>query len=63
MKNGSAAQFAVSVQVPLEAIIATVALALAAVPVTGPTEQTFAVPAIVGMLLELVVAVTTKLLL
>jgi hypothetical protein len=38
----------------------TVALACAAVPVTGPTEHTPEVPVMLGTVLALVVAVTEK---
>ncbi len=41
-------------------IMVTVAVALAAVPATAPTEQTPAVPVMVGMDVAFVVAVTLK---
>ena len=60
VKKGSANQFALSTQLPVLLIMETVALALAAVPLTEPTVQTPAVPVMVGRVLELVVAVTVK---
>ena len=60
VKKASAAQFAVSVHVPVPLVMVTVAVALAAEPPTAPTVQTPAVPPMVGMLLEFVVAVTTN---
>jgi hypothetical protein len=58
-----AGQFAVKVHVPVPESMVTVALALAGVPVSAPTEHTPAVPARVGITPELVVAVTLKALL
>ena len=56
-----AGQEAVTEHVPVPLVIVTVAVALVAVPPTGPTEQT---PwgVIVGIVLALVVAVTVKVL-
>jgi hypothetical protein len=54
---------AVSAHVPVPLIMVTVALALAAVPVTAPTVQTPAVPAMVGIVEAFVVAATGKLVL
>ena len=48
-------------QVPVPAVMVTVALALAADPLTAPTEQA-PLATIVGVVLALVVAVTTNVL-
>ena len=56
----SVAQLAVRLQVPVALVIVTVAVALAGVPLTAPTEQTPAVPVIAGIVLALVVALTAK---
>lgn len=58
-----AAQFAVTVHVPAPVSIVTVALALAGVPLTLPTEQTPVVPVMVGITGAFVVAVTVNVLL
>ena len=56
----SAAQFAVRLHAPVPLVMVTAALALAGVPMTGPTEQTpdAEMP---GKVLALVVAITMKL--
>jgi hypothetical protein len=59
----SAAQVAVSVQVPVPLVIVTSALAFAGVPPTAPTVHIPEVPVICGIVLALVVAVTVKLVL
>ena len=58
-KTASAAQLAVSKQLPVPLVIVTVAEALAGVPVTAPTVQT-PVGVMVGIVLALVVAVTVN---
>ena len=62
MKKVTAAQFAVSKQLPVPLVMVTKALALVGVPVTAPTVQT-PVGVIVGMMPAFVVAVTVKLVL
>ena len=62
-KFASATQVAVRAQTPLPLDIVTVAVALSGVPVGTLTVQTPSVPVMVGMVLALVVVVTTKLVL
>jgi hypothetical protein len=59
----SAAQFAETAHVPVPVSMVMVALALAAVPVTAPALQMPAVPAMVGSVLALLLAVTVNVLL
>ncbi len=59
--NVVAGQLAVSPHVAVPLVMVTAAVALAGVPVTGPTEHA-PVGAMVGMTLALVPAVTVKLL-